>query len=140
LEQVLLRKPERPLHLRWIAFGALVTTGVLVSSIAASIVMGQRGGIDFSTIDSSDRFETALPPLILLGVATLLAFPLSGFLVAKASAARSVLEPALASSIAILAILVLIGLATPVAVVFGLAVAPPAFALACAGAFIGLER
>ena len=140
LEQVLLRKPERPLHLRWIAFGALVTTGVLVSSITISIAMGQRGGVDFSTIDSSDSFENALPPLILLGVATLLAFPLSGFLVAKASAARSVLEPALASSIAILAILVLVGLATPVAVVFGLAVAPPAFALACAGAFIGLER
>lgn len=140
LEQVLLRKPERPLHLRWIAFGALVTTGVLVSSLTISIAMGQRGGVDFSTIDSSDSFENALPPLILLGVATLLAFPLSGFLVAKASAARSVLEPALASSIAILAILVLVGLATPVAVVFGLAVAPPAFALACAGAFIGLER
>jgi hypothetical protein len=51
-----------------------------------------------------------------------------------------VLEPALASSIAILLILVLMGLAAPIAVVFGLAVAPPAFALACAGAFLGLSR
>ena len=48
--------------------------------------------------------------------------------------------PALASSTAIVLILVLLGLAAPVAIVFGLAIAPPAFALACAGAFVGLDR
>ena len=140
LEEALLRKPDRPLLVRWIAFGSLVTTGVLVTCLAGSIVMGQRSGVDFSTIDSGTDFDKALPPLILLGVATLLAFPISGFLVAKASAARSVLEPALASSTAIVLILVLLGLAAPVAIVFGLAIAPPAFALACAGAFVGLDR
>jgi hypothetical protein len=75
-----------------------------------------------------------------LGTAAFAAFPASGFLVAKASAARGVLEPALGASLAILGIVVLLGLAAPVAVVFGLALAPVASALACAGAWAGLAR
>ena len=140
LEAALARKPERPLLLRWVGFGALTTTGVLVTSLVSAILLAKRAGIDFAAIDEGGAFDTALPPLVVLGLAVLVSFPVSGFLVAKTSSARSVLEPALASSIAILLILVLMGLAAPIAVVFGLAVAPPAFALACAGAFLGLSR
>jgi hypothetical protein len=140
LEAALARKPERPLLLRWVGFGALTTTGVLVTSLVSAILLAKRAGIDFAAIDEGGAFDTALPPLVVLGLAVLVSFPVSGFLVAKTSSARSVLEPALASSIAILLILVLMGLAAPIAVVFGLAFAPPAFALACAGAFLGLSR
>jgi hypothetical protein len=123
-----------------VGFGALTTTGVLVTSLVSAILLAKRAGIDFAAIDERGAFDTALPPLVVLGLAVLVSFPVSGFLVAKTSSARSVLEPALASSIAILLILVLMELAAPIAVVFGLAVAPPAFALACAGAFLGLSR
>lgn len=141
LEHALLRKPERPLLLRWIVFGALVTTGVLTALIAASIALGHRTGVDFAAVDNAAQsFEQSAPPLILLGTATLGSFPFAGYLIARASAARSVLEPALGSSVAIVGMVVLLGLAAPVAVVFALAVAPVAFALACGGAWIGLER
>lgn len=141
LERALLRKPERPLLFRWIVFGALVTTGVLTALVAASIVLGHRTGVDFAAVDdAAQSFGESAPPLILLGTATLSAFPFSGYLIARASAAQSVLEPALGSSVAIVGMVVLLGLAAPVAVVFALAVAPVAFALACGGAWIGLER
>ena len=65
-------------------------------------------------------------------------FPLPGYLVARASGADSVLEAALSTGLAIAGTLVMLGLAAPVAVVFALAFAPIAFALACAGAWIGI--
>jgi len=140
LERALLRKPERPVMLRWILLGAFVTTGVLTSMIVGSVLVGHHTGIDFAAVDNAAAFEKSAPPLVLLGTGSLGAFPVSGYLVARASAARSVLEPALGSSVAIVGVVVLLGLAAPVAVVFGLALAPVAFALACAGAWVGLER
>ena len=63
-----------------------------------------------------------------------------GYLVARASAARSVLEAAIGAGLAIAGTLVLLGLAAPLAVVFAVAFAPVAFGLACAGAFFGMAR
>jgi hypothetical protein len=126
--------------LRWIGFGALVTIGVLTALLAGSVALGRNTGVDFAAVDQAEAFQRSAPPLILLGTAAFAAFPISGFLVARASSAHGVLEPALGASIAILGIVVLLGLAAPVAVVFGLALAPVAFALACAGAWAGLER
>lgn len=140
IERALLRKPERSVMLRWIVFGAFVTLGVLVTMVAGSIVLGHRTGVDFAAVDEAATFEKSAAPLVLLGTGVLSAFPFSGYLVARASSARSVLEPALGASIAIVGLLVLLGLAAPVAVVFGLALAPVAFALACTGAWVGLER
>ena len=76
-------------------------------------------------------------PVALLGAGLLAAFPLSGFLVARASAARTLLEPAMATGLAIGLTLVLLGLAAPVALVFALAFSPIAWGLACAGAWVG---
>jgi hypothetical protein len=59
-------------------------------------------------------------------------------LVARASGADSVLEAALSTGLAIVGMLVMLGLAAPVAVVFALAFAPIAFGLACAGAWVGI--
>ena len=46
----------------------------------------------------------------------------------------------MSAAVAIGGSLVLLGLAAPVAVVFAIAFAPIAFGLACAGAWVALER
>jgi hypothetical protein len=130
------RRAERPVKLRWIVFGAVVTVGVIVASVAGAVVLGLRLGVDFGAVDEGEIAGAV--PLALIGLGVLLAFPASGFLVARASGADSVLEAALSTGLAIAGTLVMLGLAAPVAVVFALAFAPIAFALACAGAWIGI--
>lgn len=134
-----LRRTERPVMLGWIAFGALVTTGVITTNLAGAVALGHALGLDFAAVERVDARAAAMGPLLLLGGATLGAFPLAGYLVARASAARSVLEPAIAAALAILGSLVLLGLAAPIAVVFALGFAPIAFGLACAGAWMGMK-
>ena len=92
--------------------------------------------VDFTTVDEGE--VTGIIPLAMLGLGVLLAFPASGYLVARASGADSVLEAALSTGLAIVGTLVMLGLAAPVAVVFALAFAPIAFGLACAGAWVGI--
>jgi hypothetical protein len=135
-----LRRTERPVLLSWILFGALVTTGVLTAGLSGAVVLGHRIGIDFAAVERGESSRASIAPLILLGAAALTAFPVAGFLVARASSARSVLEPAVSAALAIFGSLVLLGLAAPVAVVFALALAPIALALACAGAWMGMAR
>jgi hypothetical protein len=131
-----LRRAERPVMLRWIVLGAIVTVGVIVASVAGAVVLGLRLGVDFSAVDEGE--VAGAVPLALIGLGVLLAFPASGYLVARASGADSVLEAALSTGLAIAGTLVMLGLAAPVAVVFALAFAPIAFALACAGAWVGI--
>jgi len=134
----LLRRTDRPLMLHWIAIGTLVTMGLMITLIALAVWTGHRMGLDFATADEADVRSSG--PLALLGTAVLAAFPIAGFLVARASAAHSVLEPALAAGIAIAVVVALLSVTAPMAVVFALAVAPVAFALACGGAWFGLAR
>jgi hypothetical protein len=131
-----LRRAERPVMLGWIVLGAIVTVGVIVASVTGAVVLGLRLGVDFGAVDEGE--VAGAVPLALIGLGVLLAFPASGYLVARASGADSVLEAALSTGLAIAGTLVMLGLAAPVAVVFALAFAPIAFALACAGAWIGI--
>jgi RsiW-degrading membrane proteinase PrsW (M82 family) len=131
-----LRKAERPVMLRWIVLGALVTMGVIITCVVLTVILARRFGVDFSAVDEGEM--TGAIPLALLGLGVLLAFPASGFLVARASGADSVLEAALSTGLAIVGTLVMLGLAAPVAVVFALAFAPIAFGLACAGAWVAI--
>ncbi|MFO0759714.1 MAG: PrsW family glutamic-type intramembrane protease [Byssovorax sp.] len=134
-------RTERPVMLRWIGIGALTTTGVMTTTLAGAVALGHRIGVDFAAVDQGESASmSSLFPLALLGGAALLAFPIAGYLVARASATRSVLEPAISASLAIAGTLVLLGLAAPVAVVFAVAFAPVAFGLACAGAWMGIGR
>ncbi len=133
-----LRRTDRPVAFRWIGFGALVTVGVMITSVIAAVWIGHRLGVDFAAADESDVRSSA--PLALLGLAVLGAFPVAGFLIARASASDSVLEPALGAALAIGLVVVLLSVAAPVAVVFALAVAPVAFGLACGGAWFGMGR
>jgi hypothetical protein len=132
------RRHDQPLTLRWIALGALVTTGAITLGAAVAVLVGHRVGVDFSAVDRPDAGAAAMGPIALLGVGVLSAFPLSGYLVARASACRSVLEPAMAASLAMVLVLVLMGMMAPTSVVFVIAFAPIAFALTCAGAWLGL--
>jgi len=134
-------RTERPVMLRWIVIGALTTTGVMTATLAGSVALGHRLGVDFAAVDQGESAAAStLFPLVLLGGAALLAFPIAGYLVARASSTRSVLEPAIAAALAIAGTLILLGLAAPVAVVFAVAFAPVAFGLACAGAWMGIPQ
>lgn len=130
-----LRREGQPITLRWIVFGALVTVGAMTVGLALSVAFGHWAHVDFSTVDEHDVSTTA--PVALLGSGLLAAFPFSGYLIARASNLPTLLEPALASGVAIAVVLVLLGLAAPVALVFALAFSPIAWGLACAGAWIG---
>jgi hypothetical protein len=50
---------------------------------------------------------------------------------------KTLLEPALAAALALVLTLLILGIAAPVAVIFAIACSPIAWALACAGAWIG---
>jgi hypothetical protein len=133
-----LQRPERPLMLHWIGLGALVTLGLVIVALASAVYLGHRLGIDFSLANESNL--RSMGPLALLGSFVLLAFPCSGYLIARASAAQSVLEPAMASGLALLLVMVMLSVTEPVALVVAVAVAPVAFALACGGAWFALDR
>ncbi len=130
-----MRREGQPITLRWILFGALVTVGAMTVGIGLSVLLGHLGHVDFSSVDEHDVTTTG--PIALLGAGLLAAFPVSGYLIARASNLPTLLEPALASGLAIVLTLVLLGLAAPVAVVFALAFSPIAWGLACAGAWVG---
>ncbi|HEX7670773.1 MAG TPA: PrsW family glutamic-type intramembrane protease [Polyangiaceae bacterium] len=132
-----LRRTERPLMFRWILFGAVVNVGAVLMSVGAAAVLARRLGIDLSVADEADMRSNG--PLVLLGAAVLLAFPLSGYLIARASGTHGVLEPAFAAALAILGAVLLLSVTAPPAVIFALAVAPVAFGLACGGAWFGLD-
>jgi RsiW-degrading membrane proteinase PrsW (M82 family) len=130
-----LRREGQPITLRWVAFGALVTVGAMTAGLVLSVAFGHWAHVDFSVVDEHDVTTTA--PVALLGSGLLLAFPISGYLIARASNLPTLLEPALATGVAIIFMLVLLGMAAPVALVFALAFSPIAWGLACAGAWVG---
>lgn len=130
-----MRGEGRPITFRWVLFGALVTLGAMTAGLALSIAFGHWAHVDFSVVDEHDVSTTA--PVALLGSGLLAAFPVSGYAIARASSLPTMLEPALATGLAILLTLAMLGLAAPVALVFALAFSPIAWGLACAGAWIG---
>ncbi|HVR19710.1 MAG TPA: PrsW family glutamic-type intramembrane protease [Polyangiaceae bacterium] len=129
---------DRRLALRWVIVGAFVTQGLIVVTVATAVVAGNRFGMDFALADEAD--VRAAGPLVLLGVAVLAAFPVAGYLVARASSAGGLLEPALAAALTVGLLVAVFWLAAPIGVLLALAVAPIALALACGGAWIGQER
>jgi RsiW-degrading membrane proteinase PrsW (M82 family) len=133
-----LRSNERPVMVWWVVAGAFVTLGLVLTMAGASVLLGRSMGIDFAVADEADVRSAG--PLLLLGSGVLLAFPFAGYLVARASAAPTLLEPMLATLIALAALVGLLAFTAPIAVLFVLAVAPVAVGFACGGAWIGLEH
>jgi len=133
-----MRGTGQPLMVHWILVGALVTLGVTLAFLAAAVWIGHRYGVDFAQVDESELVASV--PLALLGSALLAAFPVSGYLVARASGARSVIEPAWSTGAAILVTLGMFSITEPMALVVAASVAPVGFALGCIGAWFGLDR
>lgn len=135
-----LRKTERPVSILWILGGALVMVGVTIGCLVGAVLLGGKLGVDFGAVDRDASQGAAFVPIVLLFVASVLAFPIAGWLTARASAAQSFVEPAMSALLAIAGGVVLLVLAAPVAVVIGIAWAPVAFGLACAGAWFGMDK
>jgi|GEM_PF-490361 len=129
---------HRPALLHWIVAGALIYLGALFVSVALAVVASRWLAVDLSRIEDNEFSATG--PLLFLGTFVIAAFPISGYLVAVASAADSVFEPGMGALVAIVIVLALLAVAAPVSVVFALAIAPLAFGLACVGAWFGLRR
>jgi hypothetical protein len=76
---------------------------------------------------------------VIVAAALLTAFPVAGYLVARASGAHTVLEPAFAAGLAMALTVAILSVTAPSAVIFAFAVAPIAFGLACGGAWFGMD-
>lgn len=126
---------DQPVKVRWIVFGALVTIGAMIVGLGAGVLAARVMHVDVSTVNEHDFASAA--PVMLLGVGLLGSFPTSGWLIARAAGVHTLLEPALASLLALTVTLVALGVAAPVTVVFGLAVSPIAWVLSCFGAWVG---
>jgi RsiW-degrading membrane proteinase PrsW (M82 family) len=130
-----LKRADEPIKVRWILFGALVTIGGMILGLVAAVAAAAAMKVDFSTVDERD--VSATWPVLFLGVGLLFGFLVSGWLIARAAGVRTLLEPALATVLAITVTLIAFGIAAPSTVTFGLALAPIAWALSCVGAWMG---
>ena len=133
-----LSRRGRPVMIQWIFIGAFVNLGVTLFFLGASVYLGHRYGVDFSLVDEAGL--AGIFPVVLLGSALLAAFPVSAYLIARASSAVSVLEPAWATGASIFVVLGLFSVTEPTALVIAMGVAPVGFTLACLGAWFGLSR
>ncbi len=130
-----LRADDEPIRLGWILFGALVTFGAMIVGVAAGVFAAHALHIDLARVDEHDAGASA--PVLLLGVGLLASFPTSGWLVARAAGVHTLLDPALATVLALLLTVVTLGFAAPFTVVFALALSPIAWLLSCIGAWLG---
>lgn len=134
----ILEPRQAPLMLHWIALGTLVTAGVGLVALGAALYTGHWLGLDFAAADEADVSSNG--PLVFLAVAVGLAFPVAGYLVARASGTRSVLEPALGAALAVVIAVLFLSVTTPIAAIFALALTPIAFVLASGGAWLGISH
>lgn len=133
-----LGRHDRPISMWFVAIGALVNQGLLLIMLTGAVIVGRRLGLDFASLDDTET--AAVAPLALLGASAALAFPVGGFVLARASEAPTLLEPALSATLAIALLTVMLGMAAPIALAFALACVPVVLALACAGAWVGMAR
>ncbi len=130
-----LKKRNKPIAWRWVAYGSVVHLGGMVIGVTAAIVLGYFMKVDFSIVDERD--VSTAGPVALLVAGLLAGFPLSGYLVARAGELTTIFEPAAAATLAVSATVVVLGLVAPVGLVFALALAPIALGLSSAGAWVG---
>lgn len=135
--QKILSLRDAHLNLRWVLVGLMVHQGSLVLSLVTAVVLGNVIGVDFASVDATS--SASLGPVIFLLLAALGSFPVAGFLIARGSGVPTLLEPALASVLALVALAIVVGATTPIALAVVLACAPVAIVLCCAGAWLGLR-
>jgi len=138
VRDVFSRRSARRVSIAWVAIGAFVTQGTVFALLAVAVVIGRKSGVAFSALEDPETAGVA--PLALLAGATLLAFPVAGWLLARARTNESALEAGLSSAVAMTLTTAVLAAAAPSAVAFALATAPVAVALSCMGAWAGSHR
>lgn len=136
LREFLIRK-DTAVSFRWVFLGTLVNQGVLLSSLVIAVLFGNYLGVNFAAVDASSN--PSLSPVIFLVIAALLAFPIAGFLIVRASGVPTLLEPALASVLALIGLAAIMGVAAPLVLAIVIACTPVALALSCAGAWLAIR-
>jgi hypothetical protein len=136
LRELLARK-DAPVSFRWVLVGVLVHQGALLLSLVAAVLLGNHFGVDFPSVDAAQN--PALGPVVFLVIAGLLSFPVAGFFMTRASGLATLLEPALASVLALVGLTIVLGVAAPLVLAVVIACAPVALALSCAGAWLAIR-
>ncbi|MCS6900649.1 MAG: hypothetical protein RMJ98_13545 [Myxococcales bacterium] len=136
LRELLARK-DAPVSVRWVLVGVLVHQGALLLSLIGAVVLGNHLGVDFASVDATEK--AAVGPVLFLVSLGLLSFPLAGFLMTRASGISTLLEPALASVLALVGLAVVLGVAAPLVLAVVIPCAPVALSLSCAGAWLALR-
>lgn len=131
-------RPVGGVKWRWTLIGAMVVTGVALTALVVAVVVGHRIGIDFAAADEGD--VRANGPLVLLGASIMTAFPVAGYLITRASGARSIIEAAIGAALSLTGLVVALTFSAPVTVVFTLPMLPVAIGLTCVGAWFGVGR
>jgi RsiW-degrading membrane proteinase PrsW (M82 family) len=132
-----LQGTDEPVRLGWILFGALVNLGAMLLGLAGGVVAARLLHFDLAQVDEHEMTSAAPAGLLCFGL--LVSFIVSGWLVARAASVHGLLEPALATVLALSVTVLTLGLAAPFTVVFALAVSPIAWLLSCLGAWMGRE-
>jgi hypothetical protein len=101
------------------------------------VLLGNHFGVDFPSVDAAQN--PALGPVVFLVIAGLLSFPVAGFFMTRASGLATLLEPALASVLALVGLTIVLGVAAPLVLAVVIACAPVALALSCAGAWLAIR-
>jgi hypothetical protein len=130
-----LRRRQRPLKAGRVLLGAFALHGALLVGAGSAFTFGGKLGLDMAALGAAR--ETPVGPLAWLVGVSLGAFPVGGFLIARASDDALVAEVALAALCAASLFLAHLGLLAPATLAYGIAGVPAAVALACAGAWYG---
>ncbi|MCU0685433.1 MAG: hypothetical protein MUF34_24870 [Polyangiaceae bacterium] len=130
-----IKRRHRPLKAGRVLIGSFALHGALLAAAGSAFAFGGRLGLDMAALGVTR--ETPVAPLAWLVGASLAAFPVGGFLLARASDDPLVAEVALAALFAASLFLAHLGLLAPTTLAYGVAGVPAAVALACTGAWFG---
>ncbi len=122
----------------WVVLGCFVYFGSVFCSLGTAVYLGNRWGIDFTRAGEADLGANA--PLLLIGTAMVAAYPLAGYLQARASDAKVIMEPALAAATSLGLTAALVSKGESIALALLLSISPLAIILASAGAWWASHR
>jgi hypothetical protein len=128
---------RRPLKPRRVFAGTFVLHGAVLLAAGSAFAVGGRLGLDVSALGRAGSGPVPVAPVAWVVGASLGAFPVGGFLLARASEGPFVAEVALAALFAASLFLAHLGLLAPTTLGYGVAGVPAAVALACSGAWFG---
>lgn len=138
--ELLIRVPEllRSRHrvsLKWLVFGTMAQLGIVLVFLVSSVLLSNR--LQFSLASIDEQSAGATSALLFLGSSVIAAYPIAGFLNARAFASTDINDAVTVGLFC--SVLVAIGVAaiSPIGLVFVLPAIPFALGLSCIGAWFG---